>query len=165
MAEAGSPDVPFPAPMTSHPADATAFIQADLREPGWILADPELHATLDLSKPVALMLVAVLHFLAETQNPRGIVAELVSALPSGSYLAVSHLTADFDPGSAAAAQVAGQRSGVTYVPRSNAEVTAFLTSLGLVDPGVVPLLAWRPDDGTPEDTLAVRSYAAMGRKP
>ncbi len=137
--------------MTSHPAGATAFIQADLREPGRILADPELHATLDLGKPVALMLVAVLHFLTETENPRGIVAELVGALPSGSYLAISHLTADFDPDSAAVAQAAGQRSGVTYVPRGNAEVAAFFTGLDLVDPGVVPLLAWRPDDGTPED--------------
>ena len=151
--------------MTSHAAGATAFIQADLREPGRILADPELRATLDLGKPVALMLVAVLHFLTEAENPRGIVTELVSALPSGSYLAISHLTADFDPDSAAVAQAAGQRSGVTYVPRGNAEIAAFFTGLGLVDPGVVPLLAWRPDDGTPDDPLAVRSYAAMGRKP
>jgi hypothetical protein len=151
--------------MTSHPAGATAFMQADLREPGRILADPELRATLDLGKPVALMLVAVLHFLTGAENPRGIVAELLGALPSGSYLAISNITADFDPDSAAVAQAAGQRSGVTYVPRSHAEVAAFFTGLDLVDPGVVPLLAWRPDDGTPEDPIAVPSYAAMGRKP
>jgi hypothetical protein len=151
--------------MTGDPVGATAFIQADLREPGRILAHQELRATLDLGKPVALMLIAVLHFLADTQNPRDIVAELLGALPSGSYLAVSHLTADFDPDSAAAAQAAGQRSGVTYVPRSRDEVAAFFAGLDLVDPGVVPLLAWRPDDGTPEDPRAVRSYAAIGRKP
>lgn len=151
--------------MISNPVGATAFIQADLREPGSTLADPELHAILDLGKPVALMLIAVLHFLTDAEDPRGIVAELVGALSAGSYLAVSHLTADFDPDSAAAAQAAGQRSGITYVPRSHDEVAAFFTGLGLVDPGVVPILAWRPDDGTPEDPRAVRSYAAIGRKP
>jgi hypothetical protein len=151
--------------MTSHPDGATAFIQADLRQPGRILADPELHAILDLGKPVALMLVAVLHFLTEADHPREIVAELLDALPSGSYLTISNITADFDPAAAAVAQAAGQRSGVTYVPRSQAEIAAFFTGLDLVDPGVVPLLTWRPDDGTPEDPRAVLSYAAMGRKP
>jgi hypothetical protein len=151
--------------MTGHPAGATLFLQADLRDPGRILADPGLRATLDLGQPVALMLVAVLHFLPETDDPRGIVAELLAALPSGSYLTISNITADFDPDSAADAQAAGQRSGVTYVPRSQAEVAAFFAGLDLVDPGVVPLLAWRPDDGPPTDPRAVPSYAAMGRKP
>ncbi len=152
--------------MTSHPAGATAFIQADLREPGKILADPELRATLDLGRPVALMLIAILHFVNDADDgARGIVAELVDALPSGSYLTISHLTADFDPEEAAAGRAAGQRSGITYVPRSRAEVAAFFTGLDLVDPGVVPLLEWRPDSGTPQDPLAVRMYAAMGRKP
>jgi hypothetical protein len=151
--------------MTSDPAGATAFIQADLREPGRILADPELRATLDLGKPVALMLVAVLHFLTEADHPRDIVAELLAALPSGSYLTISNITADFDPDAAAVAQAAGQRSGVTYVPRSQAEIASFFTGLDLVDPGVVPLLAWRPDDAAPEDPRAVPSYVAMGRKP
>jgi S-adenosyl methyltransferase len=151
--------------MTSHPAGATAFMQADLRDPGRILADPELRATLDLGKPVALMLVAVLHFLTEADHPREIVAELLAALPSGSYLTISNITADFDPASAAVAQAAGQRAGVTYVPRSHDELAAFFTGLDLVDPGVVPLLAWRPDDGPADDPRAVPSYVAMGRKP
>jgi len=151
--------------MTSHPAGATAFIQADLREPGKILADPALRATLDLGRPVALMLIAILHFLSDADDPRAIVAQLVDALPSGSYLAISHLTGDFDPEEAADALAAGQGSGVTYAPRSRAEVAAFFAGLDLVDPGVVPLLAWRPDNGTPQDPLAVRMYAAMGRKP
>ena len=150
--------------MASHPAGATAFIQADLREPGKILADPALTATLDLGRPVALMLIAVLHFLTEQDRPREIVSELVSVLPSGSYLAIAHLTADFNPQEAAVAQAAGQRSGVTYVPRSRAEVAAFFAGLDLVDPGVVPLLGWRPEGGVP-DSRAVRSYVAVGRKP
>jgi hypothetical protein len=151
--------------MTSDPAGATAFIKADLREPGKILADPELRGTLDLGKPVALMLIAVLHFLTEADDPRGLVAGLLNALPSGSYLTIAHLTADFNPEEAAAALAASRQSSVTYVPRTAAEVAAFFAGLDLVDPGVVPLLTWRPDDGAPPDPLAARMYAAMGRKP
>jgi hypothetical protein len=151
--------------MTSGPAGATAFIQADLREPGKILADPALRRTLDLDRPVALMLVAILHFFRAEENPRGLVSALLDALPSGSYLTVSHLTADFDPHAAARAETAGRDAGITYTPRSQAEVAAFFTGLELVDPGVVPVLAWRPGDGPPGDSRAVHSYAAMGRKP
>jgi hypothetical protein len=152
--------------MTGDPAGATAFIQADLHEPDQILADPRLRRTLDLGKPVALMLVAVVHFFTDEENPHGIVSTLLDALPSGSYLTVSHLTADFlDPEQAAAGMAAGQRSGVTYAPRSQAEVAAFFTGLDLVDPGVVPILTWRPDGDVPGDALAAHSYAAMGRKP
>jgi len=143
----------------------TTIIEQDLLEPDKILADPALTATLDLDRPVALMLIAVLHFLTEQDGPQGIVSELVSALPPGSYLAIAHLTADFNPEEAAVAQAAGQRSGVTYVPRSRAEVAAFFAGLDLVDPGVVPLLGWRPEDGASDDSRAVRSYVAIGRKP
>lgn len=151
--------------MRSHPAGATAFILADLREPDRILADPALRATLDLGQPVALMLIAVLHFVSDADDPHRIVAELVDALPSGSYLTISHLTLDFDLEEAAAAKAAEKGSGVEYVLRSHAEVAAFFAGLDLMDPGVVPLMAWRPDNGTPEDPRAARLYAAMGRKP
>jgi hypothetical protein len=151
--------------MTSSQEGATAFIVADLRDPGRILAKPELRGTLDLGKPVALMLVAVLHFLTEQDSPRGLVAELLDALPSGSYLTISQLTADFNPEEASAALESVQQSGVTYVPRTRAEFAAFFEGLDLVDPGVVPLLAWRPDDGAPPDPFGARMYAAMGRKP
>jgi hypothetical protein len=152
--------------MTSDPAGATAFIQGDFREPGKILADPALRRTLDLDKPVALMLVAILHFLTDDENPQGIVSSLVDALPSGSYLIITNLTADFmDPDQAARATQAGQQGGITYVPRSQAEVAAFFDGLRLVDPGVVPMQAWRPDGGALADPHGPTSYAAMGRKP
>jgi hypothetical protein len=153
--------------MTSDPAGATTFIQADLHEPDKILADPVLRSTLDLGRPVALMLVAVVHFFTDDENPLGIVSTLVDALPSGSYLTVSHLTADFfDPSQAAVAASAGRSSGITYVPRTEEQVGAFFARLDLVEPGVVPILRWRPDA---DDVLAVpraaSSYAAMARKP
>jgi S-adenosyl methyltransferase len=125
--------------MAGHPAGATAFIQEDFREPGKILADPALRATLDLDKPVALMLIAILHFFADDENPQGIVSSLVDALPSGSSLTITHLTADFmDADQVARARQAGQQGGITYVPRSQAQVAAFFRGLDLVEPGVVP---------------------------
>ena len=152
--------------MSSHPAGATAFIQADAREPGKILADPALRETLDLAEPVALMLLSILPFFRDNEDPQGIVSTLLDALPSGSYLTISHITADFiKPEQAANAVAAGQHRGVTYVPRTQAEIAAFFSGLDLVEPGVVPILAWHPDDGEPVDPHAASHYAGMARKP
>ncbi len=151
--------------MTSNAAGATAFIQADLREPDKILADPALLGTLDLSEPVALMLVAILMYLSDEENPQSIVSGLLDALPSGSCLTISHPSADFSPEEAADAVAASERSGISFTPRTQAEVAAFFAGLELVDPGIVPVLAWRPDGAAPADPRAVYYYGAMGRKP
>jgi hypothetical protein len=151
--------------MSSNAAGATAFIQADLREPDKILADPALHGTLDLGEPVALMLVAILMYLRDEENPRSIVSALLDALPSGSCLTISHPSADFSPEEAADAVAASERSGISFTPRTQAEVAAFFAGLELVDPGIVPVLAWRPDGAAPADPRAVYYYGAMGRKP
>ena len=151
--------------MASHPAGATAYIQADLREPGKILADPALAATLDLGRPVALMLIAILHFFADQDGPRAIVGELLDALPSGSYLAVTHSTADFNQGEISGVAEAARRAGVRYTPRGHDQVAEFFTGLDLVNPGVAPVLAWRPDGEPPRDPHAAYIYAAVGRKP
>jgi hypothetical protein len=152
--------------LTSHPAGATAYIDADLREPDKILAHPDLRATLDLTRPVGLLLVAILMYLRDEEDPRGIVARLLAALPSGSYLALTHPTGDFNAEAAAGAAAAAERSGITLVPRGRAEVEAFFAGLELVDPGVVPVLAWRPDpDAPPADPHSAYYWAGIGRKP
>jgi hypothetical protein len=151
--------------MTSAPVGATAFIQADLREPDKILADPALHSTLDLGEPVALMLIAILMYVRDDENPRGIVSALLDALPSGSFLTISHPSADFSPAEAADAVAASVRSGISFTPRTQAEVALFFDGLELVDPGVVPVLAWRPDGAPPTDPGSVYYYGAVGRKP
>jgi S-adenosyl methyltransferase len=151
--------------MTGNNAGATAFIEADLREPRKILADPALAATLDLGQPVALMLVAVLMYFRDEEDPQAMVAALVDALPSGSYLAITHPTADFDAEAMAGAVAAAEHGGITLVPRSRAETEVFFTGLDLVEPGVVPVLAWRPDDGPPADPHSAYYYAGIGRKP
>jgi len=151
--------------MTSDPAGATAFIEADLREPRKILGDPELAATLDLSKPVALMLVAVLMYFRDADDPQQMVSTLVDALPSGSYLTITHPTADFNAEAMAGAVAAAEHGGITLVPRSQAETEAFFAGLELVEPGVVPVLAWRPDPGSHGHPLSAYYYAGIGRKP
>ena len=88
--------------LTSHPAGRTAYIHADLREPQAILRHPVVRDTLDFSQPIALMLVAILHFIPDSDDPAGIVAALMSALPPGSYLVSSHVTAELDRTASAA---------------------------------------------------------------
>jgi len=145
----------------------TAFILADLRQPQAILDHPALKATLDLTQPVALMMVAVLMYFRDTEdpNPYGMAATLLDRLPSGSYLAVSHPTADFNPQAMSGAVAAAGQAGVTLVPRSQAETETFFTGLELVEPGVAPVLAWRPDDQPPTEPHSAYYWAGIGRKP
>jgi S-adenosyl methyltransferase len=145
----------------------TAFILADLRQPQAIIDDPTLQATLDLSQPVALLMVAILMYFRDTErpNPHGMLAALLERLPSGSYLAISHPTADFDPQAMAGAVAAAEQAGVTLVPRSKAETETFFTGLELVEPGVVPVLAWRPGAEPPADPHSAYYWAGVGRKP
>lgn len=165
--------------MASNPAGKTAFVAADARDPEAILTDPALAATLDPTQPVALMLVAILMYFPDTEDPYGIVSTLLGSLPSGSYLTISHLTADFDPPTMARAIDAAERSGITYLPRSCTRVESFFTGLDFVAPGLVPILAWRPDTvgspaavralrtdpEPPTDTLDAPFWAGMARKP
>jgi hypothetical protein len=156
--------------LTSSPGGVTAYLDADLRHPDSILSADELRRTLDLSRPVALILAAVAHFLTDDDRPYEVIARLVEALPSGSYLALSHVTADFMPAevfSRMAAEVAAGRMRPDGVLRSRAEVARFFDGLDLVEPGIVPVTQWRPE--VPESQrppLAEASiYAAVACKP
>jgi hypothetical protein len=152
--------------LTSQDVGETAFILGDLRQPKAILEHPTLHSTLNLSQPVALLLVAVLMYFRDTEdpNPYGMVSTLLEPLPSGSYVAIAHPTADFNPEAMAVAAAAAEQSGVTLVPRSQAETEAFFTGLDLVEPGVVPVLAWRPEE-PPNEPRSAYYWAGIGRKP
>jgi hypothetical protein len=105
--------------LVSHPAGRTAYVQADLHDPEAILALPAVRETLDFGQPVALMLLAVLHFFPDEEDPHGIVATLLRALPPGSYLVASHVTSDYnDPDAAANGVQAVQSRGVPIRPRT-----------------------------------------------
>ena len=151
--------------MTSDPAGATAFIQADLHDPVKILDDPALRRTLDLGEPVALMLIAIMMYIRNDENPHGLVSTLMDALPSGSYLALTHATADFNREEAGSAVASSEQGGIPFAMRGQAAVAAFFDGLDLVDPGVVPLPAWHPEGALPDEPRAVYFYGAVGRKP
>jgi SAM-dependent methyltransferase len=151
--------------LTSGADGATAYIDEDLRNPGEILDNPDLSGTLDLTRPVALMLVAVMHFIVDADDPHRLVRTLVDRLPSGSYLVMTHATWDFMP----ADQLEATRSAVSAGPamrmRSRDEIAQLLDGLELVEPGIVPIQRWRCEDATTVTDADVAAYGVVARKP
>ncbi len=144
----------------------TTVLQADLRDPAAILADPRLLAHLDFDRPVALVLVAVLHFLRDEDKPHAVVAELLSALVPGSLLILSHGTADFvSPEVRDSIISVYDKATAPLVGRPRAEVTRFFDGLDLVDPGVVTVPLWRPTETPDEGAERVGIYCGVARKP
>jgi hypothetical protein len=153
--------------LTSSPEGRTAYLQADLTDPEKILADPLLRETLDLSRPVALMLIAVLHFIPGHGNAKPIVERLMAELPSGSYLVATHATSDFGTPEQMALYQQLMDEGRTDVwTRTKDEFTALFDGLELVEPGVVPASEWRPENGAviPERS-DINVWTAVARKP
>jgi hypothetical protein len=153
--------------LTSSREGMTAYIDADLREPRRILNDSELHLTLDLNQPIGLVLLAIVHFIDDSEDPYAIVGELVDAMPSGSYLVMSHATYDPMPRAIvtrlkAAIANTGEKGG----PRDRDAFSRFFDGLELVEPGIVPIGDWRPEPGlTPADPADVGVYGAVARIP
>ncbi|MEV6927220.1 SAM-dependent methyltransferase [Dactylosporangium sp. NPDC051485] len=153
--------------LTSSGEGVTNYIEADLRDPQAILSAPQLRNTLDLNQPVALMLIAVLHFISGPGEARTIVKRLLDELPSGSYLAATHFTLDFLPEHERAAYQQMLDAGLSDVwPRDRAEFTALFDGLELVDPGVALVSQWRPEDASdPVDPSRISIWAGVARKP
>ncbi|MFC4108695.1 SAM-dependent methyltransferase [Micromonospora zhanjiangensis] len=154
--------------LASNPKGATAYVDADLRQPDRILTDDELLATLDLTRPVGLMLVAILHFLVDHDEAYRVVRTLVDALPSGSHLVISHATTDLvPPRVAASAAPTSDASQIRMSFRTRDQIAAFFDGLELLPPGVSPITEWRPDarsaGRTPVDQASM--YGAVARKP
>ncbi|MFD3626749.1 MULTISPECIES: SAM-dependent methyltransferase [unclassified Streptomyces] len=143
--------------LTSGPEGRTDYVDADLKDPAAILE--QAAETLDFDRPIALCLVAVLHFV-EDGEAYPIVRELVEALPSGSRVVLSHLTEDLNPENVRAVQRTYTERGFTFVLRTRADVERFFTEHGLdvVDPGVVPVHRWHPDRAAPVPEQPEASY-------
>ena len=152
--------------LTSSPEGRTAYIHADLHDPAAILSDQSTREVLDLSQPIALMLVAILHFIPDGDKPAEIVQTLLDALPSGSYLAASHATAELNPAGAAAVLRVNRESGIPFQFRGSDEFARLAFSgLELVPPGVVLVSEWRPEDPGPlPQPIEVSCYGGIARK-
>ena len=152
--------------LTSAAAGRTAYIEADVRSPEAILKAPELTDTLDLTQPVAVMLIAVLHLVTDDDIAYPAIRSIIDAMPSGSYLVISHATGDFWPREQVdAANETNRAHRVDFRFRTKDEVARFFDGLELIEPGIVPVAEWRSgDDPTPERAHS-NIWAGVARKP
>ena len=142
-------------------------MQADIRYPADILSSPVVRSVLDFSQPIALMLVAMLHFLPDEDKPSEVIGTLLGALPPGSYLAASHITAEHDPAGVGGGQQAYIDAGIPMMSRDADDFAALMFGgLEMVPPGVVLVSEWRRDSAGPRPSAAeVSCYGGVARKP
>jgi hypothetical protein len=132
--------------LTSTPEGRTAYVEADLRDVRAIIESPQFVSTMDLRRPVALTLIAILQFVVDEEQAHRIIDELVRPLPSGSVLALSTVTADSAPDEVNRGVAAYNARGIQEKARDLAAVRDLFRGLDLVDPGVVLVNHWRPDE-------------------
>jgi hypothetical protein len=148
--------------LTSSPEGATAYLDGDLREPGAILAGAA--ETLDFGQPVAIVLMAVLQYVSDAEGAARVVADLLNAVPAGSYLVATHPASDLE--AASMAEIARRLNATMtqqVVLRSHAEVSRFFDGLDLAGPGIVRASHWRPDSAA-EAAMACTMWGGAGRK-
>ncbi|MEV7244918.1 SAM-dependent methyltransferase [Streptomyces sp. NPDC093248] len=143
------------------PQGVTEYLQADARDPDAILE--QASRVLDFGEPVALSLIALLHFVADEDGAHDVVRTLVDTLAPGSCLVLSTMTADFEPENVRRGIAAYAAGGVTLVARSRAEVGVFFEGLELLPPGIESVARWRSQEA-PDDTAPVSLYGAVGLK-
>jgi SAM-dependent methyltransferase len=144
----------------------TRIVLADLRKPEKILRHPKVGELIDFGQPVGLLLVAVAHFITDAENPARILATLRDALRPGSYLVLSHGTADFRAGAAQQAAAVYDQATSTITLRGRAQIVALFDGWELVEPGLVQLPLWRPDGNRPrpKDLSKVWGYGGVARR-
>ena len=148
--------------LQSTPEGVTSYLQEDLRNPERVLEGAA--EVLDLTQPVAVLLVAILHFFPDADDPMGVVDRLMAGLPSGSYLVVSHLARDVLDLDATYARL-NEATQETFVLRTRDEVARFFDDVEMVEPGLAMVEDWRPDpDVVPYEGLMLPIYGGVGRK-
>ena len=141
----------------------TGIVLADLRDPKAILSHPTTRRLIDFGEPVALLLVAVLHFIKDDEHPAELVATLRDALPPGSYLALSHATGDFRSAAAADAVTVYNQATSPVTLRSHNQIAALFSGFDLVEPGLVQLPLWRPDGELPLNMNKLWIYGGVAQ--
>lgn len=147
-----------------------AFVPGDLRHPRQIFDDLRLWGLIDLSQPVCVLLVAIMHFITEEEDPRAILDAIRETIAPGSYLVLSHATVDSAPADRAARVVKVYRSATSpVVPRTHQQVTAMFEGFDLTGDGVVDVRQWKPepepDPGWLPQRPVTTCYGGVGRKP
>lgn len=145
-----------------HPG--VAAIPGDLRSPAEILARDEVRRTIDFAQPVVVLMVSILHFILDSEDPAGIVAHFVAEMAPGSHLVLSHATHDVRPESASRARDIYRRSSRDLVTRTKEEIAALLGGLEPAPPGLVFTADWRPLERVPNPERS-GLYAVVARKP
>jgi hypothetical protein len=153
--------------LISAPEGRAGYFTGDLRDPKAILAHEVTRDILDLSQPVALVLVSVIPFLVDDDKPREVIGTLLDALPPGSYIAASHTTAEHDPDGWDAVEKAYSAAAIQGQVRDSGDFARLaFGGLELVPPGVVLVSEWRPDGAGPRPSAAeVSCYGGVARKP
>jgi hypothetical protein len=148
--------------LTSSPEGETGYLDADIKDTEEILAGAA--QLLDFGQPVAVMLVAVLHMLRDAEDPQAIVNRLMTAVPAGSFLVISHLASDIQQETMAEmSRRLNESMTQQFSMRTRAQVTSFFDGLTLLDPGVVRTHEWRPDSAADAGTPGVL-WAGVARK-
>lgn len=145
--------------------EGTAVLQSDMRDPDAILNHPETRRLIDFDRPLAILLVAVLHFIPDADHPRAIVDRFLDAAPAGSYLVVSHVTTDPSPQTAEKVRSLYVSTANQAAPRPRAEIAAFFDGLDLIEPGIVPVSLWRPEEPVTDDPAKGWILGGLGCKP
>ncbi|NEA46122.1 SAM-dependent methyltransferase [Streptomyces sp. SID10815] len=147
--------------------DDTDVVAADLRKPRDILESPQLRALIDLNRPVALLLVAILHFVEDTDDPYAAVAELRDALAPGSLLVLTHASYEgipLPPERSEGAVDVYKDIRNPLIMRSREQIARFFEGYDMVEPGLVPMPLWRPETAPEdEDPYAFSGFAGVGR--
>ncbi|MEV7964982.1 SAM-dependent methyltransferase [Sphaerisporangium sp. NPDC088356] len=141
-----------------------SFVRGDLREIDPILDHPDLRRLIDFDRPVAVLLVAVLHFVQDADRPYEVVDRIKGLMAPGSYLALSHVTPDPHPEKTAELVKVSTKAGAPWVARSHAELTRFFDGFDLVEPGLVTAPEWRPGITRRVDPDKMWVLAGVGRK-
>jgi hypothetical protein len=150
--------------------DNADVLQADMRDPDSILGSSQARRLLRFDQPVALLLVMMVHWIPDENDPYGVIARYREALPSGSYLVLSHVTADHrqDQITDAKDMIKESRSADELTPRTHEQVVRLFDGFTLLEPGVVGCGTWRPGgpgDITEDYELNAHIYAGVGQKP
>lgn len=144
----------------------TGFFLGDMREPRTILEHPTIGELIDFDEPVALLLVSVLHFVTDDEDPAAMLTTLREALPAGSYLVLSHATGDFHAEVAPEVMEVYKKATASLTARSHAEVLTLFDGYDLVEPGLVQVPLWHPEgeEPKPADLRRIGVYGGVGRK-